>query len=225
MIRLLSSLALLTLALTACGGGTPTAGPMANQAETSLRVEAAERPPPPPKEQERGLVRVRLETEAGPILLLLDGRRAPITVTNFLRYVDAGRFDDTSFYRAARTRGHEGRGFIQGGIHRNYRLMFHPIAHEPTNETGLSHVEGAISMARSAPGNAMGEFFITTAAITQMDAQDGRPGYAAFGRVIEGMDVVRAILASETVPNAGRGAMRDQMIARPVRIVSARRVE
>lgn len=225
MIRPLSTLALLTLALAACGGAAPPAAPEANRTESSLRVEAAEPPPPPPKEQERGLVRVRLETEAGPILLLLDGRRAPITVTNFLRYVDAGRFDDTSFYRAARTRGHEGRGFIQGGIHRNYRLMFRPIAHEPTNETGLSHVEGAISMARSAPGNAMGEFFITTAAITQMDAQDGRPGYAAFGRVIEGMDVVRAILASETVPNAGRGAMRDQMIARPVRIVSARRVE
>jgi len=225
MIRLCVYLASLSLFVAGCGDGAPRAEPEANRAGTPLRVQAAERPPPPPAEQERGLVRVRLETEAGPIVLLLDGRRAPITVTNFLRYVDAGRFDDTSFYRAARTRGYEGRGFIQGGIHRNYRLMFHPIAHEPTSETGLSHVEGAISMARSAPGNAMGEFFITTAAITQMDAQEGRPGYAVFGRVIEGMDVVREILASETVPNAGRGAMRDQMIARPVRIISARRIE
>ncbi|MGQ0588583.1 MAG: peptidylprolyl isomerase [Sphingosinicella sp.] len=225
MIRPLARLVLLTLLAAGCGEGAPPIQQEAEREGTPLRVQAAERPPPPPATQERGLVRVRLETEAGGIVLLLDGRRAPVTVTNFLRYVDAGRFDDTNFYRAARTRGHEGRGFIQGGIHRNYRLMFHPIAHEPTNETGLSHVEGAISMARSAPGNAMGEFFITTAAITQMDAQDGRPGYAAFGRVIEGMDVVRTILASETVPNAGRGAMRNQMIDRPVRIISARRIE
>ena len=81
-------------------------------------------------------------------------------------------------------------------------------------------------MARSDMGaGAMGDFFITTAAMPSMDAREGEPGYAAFGRVVEGMDVVRRILAAETVANAGRGAMRGQMLAEPVRILSAKRVE
>ena len=72
---------------------------------------------------------------------------------------------------------------------------------------------------------AMGEFFITARAMPQMDAHGPATGFAAFGRVTEGMDVVRRILASPTVPNAGSGAMRGQMIAAPVAIRSARRVE
>jgi peptidyl-prolyl cis-trans isomerase A (cyclophilin A) len=100
-----------------------------------------------------------------------------------------------------------------------------PIAHEPTSQTGLRHVAGAISMAQTEPGLATGEFFIITDAMPQMDARRGNPGYAVFGRVTEGMDVVRRILAAETVPNVGRGAMRGQMIRQPVRIVRAVRVE
>jgi peptidyl-prolyl cis-trans isomerase A (cyclophilin A) len=172
----------------------------------------------------RDVVRVRLETGAGPITLELDHERAPATVENFVRYVEEGRFDGTSFYRAARTRGFEDRGFIQGGIRRNYRRMLPPIAHEPTNRTGIVHGPGTISMARSAPGMAMGEFFITTHAMPQMDARGSEQGFAAFGRVVEGMDAVRLILASPTVPNAGSGAMRGQMIAAPVAIRSARRL-
>lgn len=121
-------------------------------------------------------------------------------------------------------KGAPGRGLIQGGIRRNYRRMLPPIAHEPTSRTGLKHEAGTISMARSEPGNAMGEFFITTAAMPTMDARGAEPGFAAFGKVVEGMDVVRRILAAPTVPDAGRGAMRGQMIREPVRIVSAKRM-
>ena len=171
-------------------------------------------------------VRVRLETDAGPILLELDGRRAPVTTANFLAYVDQHRFDGITFYRAARTRGAEGRGFIQGGIRRDYRRMLGPIAHEPTSRTGLRHVDGAISMARAERGaGAMGEFFITVGAMPSMDAHGDEEGFAVFGRVIEGMDVVRRILAAPTAPDAGRGAMRGQMITEPVRIVRAVRAD
>jgi peptidyl-prolyl cis-trans isomerase A (cyclophilin A) len=103
--------------------------------------------------------------------------------------------------------------------------MFPPIEHEPTSRTGIEHEAGTISMAHTRPGLAMGEFFITTSAMPAMDAKGDEPGFAAFGKVVEGMDVVRKILASPTVPNAGRGAMRGQMIAEPVRIVTAKRAE
>lgn len=223
MSRLLALCALLFAA--GCQEASQSANDAApaNTVQRPVVIPGERSTPAPPLTHE--LVRVRMETEMGSIVVELDGRRAPVTTTNFLRYVDAGRFDDIVFYRAARTRGHEHRGFIQGGINRNYRRMFPPVAHEATSETGLSHVEGAISMARSARGNAMGEFFITSVAIPQMDAEGEDPGYAAFGRVVEGMDVVRQILALPTVPNAGRGAMRDQMIRDPVKIISVRRDE
>lgn len=171
-------------------------------------------------------VRIRLETEAGPIVLALDAKRAPVTAANFVRYVDERRFDGTSFYRAAPTKGAPGRGFIQGGIRRNYRLMLPPIAHEPTSKTGLRHETGTVSMARADEGaGAMGDFFILTAPMPSMDGAGDKPGYAAFGKVVEGMDVVRAILAAPTAPNAGRGAMRGQMLADPIQIVRAARIE
>ncbi len=222
MIRPLACLALLGLAVAGCGQGAPADAPAGANAAAATNAAA----PPPAPAPEAEIVRVRLETDAGPITVALETRRAPVTTANFLRYVDGGRFDGTFFYRAARTEGSAGRGFVQGGIRRNYRRMFPPIAHEPTSETGLRHVEGAISMARSDTGaGAMGDFFILTAAMPAMDAHGDEPGYAAFGRVVEGMDTVRRILAAETVANAGRGAMRGQMLAAPVRIVSARRAQ
>ncbi len=211
------------LAVTGCGDG------QAPDNSASISVSEHNVAAPPSRARQADKVRVRLETAAGPIELELDARRAPVTTANFLAYVDQGRLDDTRFYRASRTRGATNRGFIQGGIQRNYRLMLPPIAHEPTSETGLRHVDGTISMARTAPGTAMGEFFIILGDMPAMDAGGGGEGdelgYAAFGRVTEGMDVVRRILAAPTVPAAGRGAMRDQMIAEPVTIVRARRIE
>ena len=182
--------------------------------------------PPAAEAPQEQLVKVALDTSAGRIVVALDKARAPITTANFLAYVDRQRFDGTTFYRAAPTRGAPGRGLIQGGIRRDARRTLGPIAHEPTSTTGLRHVDGAISMARAEGGaGAMGDFFITVGAMPSMDAHGDDPGFAAFGRVVEGMDVVRRILAAETVPNAGRGAMRGQMLAAPVRIVSARWAE
>ncbi|MEA3031018.1 MAG: peptidyl-prolyl cis-trans isomerase [Sphingomonadales bacterium] len=214
MIRpLLAAVVFAALLLAGCGDSAPNGVAAANKAAGNRSAPAAT----------PDVARVRIETEAGPIVLELDGRRAPLTTANFLAYVDQHRFDGTSFYRAARTPGAQGRGFIQGGIRRNYRLMLAPVAHEPTSTTGLSHRDGTISMARTDPGSAMGNFFITVGAMPQMDAHGRDQGFAAFGRVVEGMDVVRRILAAPTVANAGSGAMRGQMIAAPVRIVGARR--
>jgi peptidyl-prolyl cis-trans isomerase A (cyclophilin A) len=219
MIRPALLVAFTGLLVVACGGGGPADVPGDGSASTSNMTTPSPSPTPLPDE-----VRVRLETEAGAIVVAPDAKRAPLTAANFVRYVNEGRFDGTSFYRAAPTKGAEGRGFIQGGIRRNYRLMLPPIAHEPTSKTGLAHEAGTISMARTEDGaGAMGEFFILTSKMPSMDAKGDKEGYAAFGRVVEGMDVVREILAAPTVENAGRGAMRGQMLEKPVRIVTARR--
>ncbi len=225
MTRWLPLLACLFLCAGGCGDGTPGKAPATdNNAAPAGNVAEA---PAPEREPLPDKVRVRLETEAGAIVAELDAKRAPITAANFVQYVDDKRFDGTTFYRAAPTKGAPGRGFIQGGIRRNYRLMLAPIEHEPTTKTGLRHEAGTISMARAADTGvgAMGDFFILTEAMPAMDATRDKPGYSAFGKVVEGMDVVRRILASPTVPDAGRGAMRGQILAKPVRIVSARRVE
>lgn len=171
-----------------------------------------------------GYVRVRIETSAGPIVIAADVRRAPATSANFLAYVDDGRLDDTSFYRAARNRRNGKFGFIQGGISMDRRRALPAIPHEPTSQTGIRHLDGVISMARgNDPGSAMGNFFIMIGPVPGLDAQEGRPGYAAFGHVVAGMDTVRKILAMRT--GGGVGAMRGQMIEPPVRLISARRID
>ena len=224
MIRPLSPLVALALFLSACGDGAPANAPAAANEAAPATNSAAPVP---------DTARVRLETDAGNIVLELNGRRAPVTTANFLAYVDQHRFDGTSFYRSSRTPRRTGQGFIQGGIRRNAMLGLPPIEHEPTSRTGLRHGDGTISMARLEPGSAMGDFFIVSGAMPSMDAGNRRPssgnndtqGYAAFGRVVEGMDVVRRMLAGPTVANAGSGAMRGQMLERPVRILRAVRAE
>ena len=216
MIRALACLAFAALAVAGCKDTPP---PPADPAAAAGETRPAAAPAPL-----SDIVRVRLATDAGPILLALDHKRAPVTTAAFVRYVDEKRFDGTFFYRAARTKGAVGRGFVQGGIRHSARRALPPIAHEPTSETGLRHADGIISMARAAPTGAMGDFFIIVGgSMPAMDSRPGEPGFAAFGRVEAGMDAVRALLASPTVPNAGRGPMRGQMIEKPVRIVSARR--
>jgi peptidyl-prolyl cis-trans isomerase A (cyclophilin A) len=172
------------------------------------------------------LPRVALVTSAGRIVVELDTARAPITARNFLRYVDNRRYDGQEFYRAMP--GGEGRGLIQGGV-RDGRLLFPPIAHEPTSQTGLTHVEGALSAPRAAPGTARSDFTIMIGALHYLDAGpesgsgDGL-GYAVFGRVVEGMDVVRRIFVSPVSPTEGAGPMRGQMLMPRIRIVTARRL-
>ena len=182
-------------------------------------------PPPVPKP---ATVKVTLLTSEGPILLELEKERAPVTTSNFLRYVDARRFDNTSFYRAVAVPNAPELGLVQGGVQFDPRKMFPPIAHEPTTRTGVLHTDGTISMGRNAPGTAAGDFFITIGAMTYMDADPSasgdNAGYAAFGHVVEGMDVVKRILAAPRSPTLGTGIMKGQMLAAPVKIISARRV-
>ena len=173
---------------------------------------------------------VVLSTEIGDIIVALETERAPVTAANFLRYVDEKRLDGTVFYRAMRLDwGEQPNGLIQGGTQYDPERILPPIAHEPTSETGVKHVAGAISMARNEPGSATGDFSITLSPQPGLDADPDaedetlRDGYAAFGRVVQGMDVVRAIFDAPVDPDKGEGWMKGQMLADPVEIVSARR--
>ena len=170
--------------------------------------------------------RVRLQTAMGVIVLELAADKAPVTAANYLRYVDARRYDGTAFFRASQAPGAPTVGFIQAGI-QNAAKLFPPIRQESTLQTGLKHVDGAISMGRLEPGTARSDFTIICGDAPHMDANPAAPGdnggYAAFGQVVEGMDVARAILAAPRNGPAPSPVMAGQMLNPPVRILSARR--
>lgn len=174
-----------------------------------------------------GPVRVTLDTADGPILVEVYPDKAPITAGNFLRYVDEKRFDDATFYRASKVPNAPEYGLVQGGVQNDPKRVLKPIAHEPTTKTGLSHVNGALSMGRTSPGTATSDFFICVGDMTYMDADPKQPGdnlgFAVFGKVVEGMDTVKKILAEPTSPTAGEGVMKGEILAKPVKIVTARR--
>ncbi len=150
--------------------------------------------------------KIRIETSVGNVLIELYGKKAPITVANFLRYVSEKRYDGGKFYRVVRLDNQSQNPIkievIQGGIQNDSLKMFAPIEQETTEKTGIKHLDGAISMARFAPNSATSEFFICINDQPNLDFggkrnPDGQ-GFAAFGRVIEGMDVVRKIQKGET---------------------------
>ena len=210
------SVRLRTLPVSMLRGGLFAAiGMLAAPAPASSTVSAA--PPAGP--------RVRIETTMGPIVVALAAKQAPITTDNFLRYVDEKRFDGTTFYRAARSRRDPQQGLVQGGIDHHIPRALAPIQHEPTSKTGLRHVDGTLSMARNAPGTAMGDFFVTIGPASYLDAGPGGPGYAAFGKVVSGMPLLKRILAMPTWPGGYSRETMGQSIKAPVRILSARRVK
>ncbi len=174
------------------------------------------------------LPRVALQTSLGLIVVELRADRAPITTANFLHYVDDSRYDGASFYRASRAPGAPTTGLIEGGLQNDPTKLLPPIAHESTTLTGLRHEDGVISMAREAPGTATADFFICSGLSAYLDAHPqaagDNAGYAAFGRVVAGMEVVRAILASPTGQEARNPVMRGQMLDPSVPILTARRV-
>ncbi|MBY0518855.1 MAG: peptidylprolyl isomerase, partial [Sphingomonas sp.] len=154
-----------------------------------------------------GVVRLRIDTSVGAITLALDTRRAPATTANFLAYVDDGRFDGTTFYRSARKKTDPRFGFVQGGIKTDARRILPPF---PLETTGIRHLDGTISMARhDDPKSAGGNYFICVGPIPSLDASKTSKGYAAFGHVLTGMDVVRKILAAPTT--GGNEVTRGQM--------------
>lgn len=171
-------------------------------------------------------VRVALETTEGRIVIDLEKERAPITTANFLRYVDQKRLDGIGFYRTAKAGSRF--GFVQFGVQNASKRVLPAIKHEPTTMTGLKHVDGTLSIARYAPGTANGDFTIMVGDQPSLDANPAAPGdnqgYAAFGHVVEGMDVVHKIFDSPTSATLGEGVMKGQMIAPPIMIKAARRV-
>ena len=173
-------------------------------------------------------VRVAMVTEMGTITLDLDGKQAPVSTRNFLRYVDGKRFDGIVFYRVMRLAwGDQPNGLIQAGLRGDPKRVLPPIAHESTTQTGLKHLAGAISMARLAPGTATADFSILVSDIPGLDAgqNPGDPeGYAVFGKIVGGMDVARKIYDVPLSPTAGSGVLKGQMIEKPVKILTVRRI-
>ena len=175
---------------------------------------------------------VLIETTMGDITVSIETERAPVTAANFLRYVDEDRFDGTHFYRALHLDwGEPPNGWLQGGTQIDPDRVLDPIAHEPTSQTGLSHTNGALSMARYDPGTSTGDFSIMIKDQTGLDADPTSSdpnlqlGFAVFGYVVDGMDVVQAIHALPPDPEKGEGWMKGQLLAEPVEIVDMRRVE
>ena len=169
------------------------------------------------------LVNVVLTTSLGRVVIALEKERAPVTAANFLRYVDQHRLDGITFYRTVKVAPDF--GFVQFGVQNAPRRLLPPIAHEPTTRTGVHHTDGAISIARLAPGTAAGDFTISIGdQRPSLDADPSRPGdnlgYAAFGHVVEGMDVVKHILDQ---PVAAGGHFSGEQIATPVIITTVRR--
>jgi len=174
----------------------------------------------------QGTVRVLIETELGEIEVELDAGRAPGTVANFLRYADAGRYDGGRFHRSVRL-DNQNRDdvlieVIQASGNPDFRgEQFDPIPLERTRDTGLPHLDGTLSMARVGPDSARSDFFICIGDQPSLDFGGARnadgQGFAAFGRVVRGMEVVRRIHRSPT--------SRGESLTPPLAIVRLSRID
>lgn len=172
--------------------------------------------------------KVQISTEMGDITLEIYLDKAPITATNFLAYVDSGKYNNKScFYRTVRMDNQPNSPIkievIQGGFYEDSlieKYQFPTIKHETTKETGVFHKDGVISMARGPIGTASSEFFICIGDQPELDFggkrnPDGQ-GFAAFGKVIIGMDIVREIQKQKDTL---------QYLINPIKIISVKRVE
>ena len=177
------------------------------------------------------LPRVKIDTTAGNFTVEVEVKKAPVTAANFLRYVDQKKLDGITFYRTCKVA--DKFGFVQFGTNGDPKRTLPPIKHEPTTITGLKHLNGTLSTARLAPGSARGDFTISVGDQPSFDADPTRPddatktnlGYAAFGRVVDGMDVVLKIFDAPIDPNATvRGSFKGEVPAAPVKVLSARRL-
>jgi peptidyl-prolyl cis-trans isomerase A (cyclophilin A) len=172
----------------------------------------------------RPAARVVLQTDLGEIELRLDQVRAPTSAANFLRYVDAGHYDGGRFHRTVRLDNQPDNDIlievIQAGVSRARAADdFNTIPLERTNRTGLKHTDGAVSMARDGPDTATSDFFICIGDQPELDFGGRRnpdgEGFAAFGRVVRGMEVVRAI---QDAPAAGQSLTPPVIIRRASRL-------
>lgn len=151
--------------------------------------------------------RVRVGTELGDLVFEIHETEAPITSANFLRYVDESRFDGATFYRTVTLDNQPDDDVkievVQGGLGAASPNMLPPIAHETTMQTGITHRDGTLSMARADVGTATSEFFVCIGAQPELDFGGARnpdgQGFAAFGSMREGGEVARAIQQSNAV--------------------------
>jgi peptidyl-prolyl cis-trans isomerase A (cyclophilin A) len=151
---------------------------------------------------------VIINTQLGDIEVELFPDQAPKTVTAFLSYIDSGFYNNTSFYRVLKTDAFptdNNTGIIQGGMWQTNpakKITIPGIEHETTKQTRLTHQSGTVSLARTTPGSANTEFFICIGDQSPLDfarrgTEDGQ-GFAAFGKVFKGMDIVRKIQAQKS---------------------------
>lgn len=201
------------------------------QAQGPAAPAAATPPVPAAAPAARPNPRVRVETSEGAFVVELAADKAPITAANYLRYVDRGLFSGASCYRASKPKDYTGNdyGLVQCGLQNDPKRVLPPIAHESTLKTGLTHGhDGVISMGRHAPGTAQADWSIMLGDMSYLDADPknpaANPGFAAFGQVVEGLEVIRKIIVMPTDPNRGEGAMKGEMLAKPVRILKVSRV-
>jgi len=173
---------------------------------------------------------VALDTTVGEIDVVVFADNAPLSAADFLRYVDRGLYHGAAFYRVVRAdndRGTPKIEVIQGGLLDEAKAL-PPIAHETTRDTGIAHLDGTLSLARGAPGTGGGAaFFICVGDQPALDFgatrnPDGQ-GFAAFGRVVRGMDVVRKIQAMKSEAPSESPYMAGQLLTEPVVILHARR--
>jgi peptidyl-prolyl cis-trans isomerase A (cyclophilin A) len=173
---------------------------------------------------------IELETRLGTITIELYVDRAPLSAASFLDYLDKGLMDEAVFYRVVTHENDNGSPLIsvvQGGL-LDETKMLPPIAHETTAATGLSHVDGAVSIARAEPGTgSAGAFFICVGDNPSLDfggmRNPDQQGFAVFGQVVEGMDVVRAIQQLPADQPTDNEYLKGQLLGEPVKILSARR--
>lgn len=174
-----------------------------------------------------------IETSLGDIRIMLHADRAPVSAANFLAHADAGTFDGGSFYRVVRDdldRPDIERpmNLIQGGWGFEGLPDADGIDHEGTDTTGLSHVRGAVSMARYEVGSATTEFFIMLNDTPGLDAGPGgrnpgdEAGYAVFGQVVEGIEIAEAIMYSPAGREDGPEGFAHQFLTEPVTIITIR---
>ena len=229
MIRMLTLASALLLAMPAA------AQPAADQPVPTPAATAAQATPQAPTASDTSLAPqtelVAIETALGTITVALETERAPVTSANFLRYAAEERFDGAEFYRAMRLDlGEQPNGLIQGGAQGYPDRVLPPIAHEPTDQTGITHKRGTISMAMLEPGSATGDWSILLSDMPGLDADPASEdparsaGYAAFGHVVDGMDVVESIWNAPLDPDKGEGWMKGQMLAQPVKMITVRKV-
>jgi peptidyl-prolyl cis-trans isomerase A (cyclophilin A) len=175
--------------------------------------------PHPAKAPAAKPVDVAIRTSLGTIVVRLDTAAAPITTKNFLHYVDAGTYNGATFYRTVRRTSEPQASIevIQGGLNsKTANPMIQPIPLEPTSKTHLHNTDGTIAMARTSdPNSGSTEFFIDIGDDRFLDAGGPTgPGYAAFGKVVRGMDVVRKIQRANAT---------GESLSPPITIVSIKR--